>query len=269
MKGKIGVFDSGFGGLTILKKIVEKLPEYNYLYLGDSLRAPYGARTHKEIFQYTKEGIKFLFDEGASIVVLACNSASAEALRQIQQEYLPKYYPQKKVLGVIIPTAEEAVLKTRNNKIAVLATEATVNSGTFKKEINKLNSSILVNSLQAPLLVPMVESGKYITKESEQIIKFYVEEVLKTDSDTLILGCTHYGILKETIEKYSKNICVIDEAPIVAKKFEDYLKRHIEIEKNLAKEGGLKFFTTGNKKIFDKLGSIFFDSKVDSEKVSI
>jgi glutamate racemase len=271
--GKIGVFDSGFGGLSILKYVLEELPEYEYVYLGDSLRAPYGARTHDEIFEFTKQGISFLFEKGAELIVLACNSASAEALRTIQQQYLPKYFPDKKVLGVIIPTAEEAVLLTKNKKIALLATDATVNSGTFPKEINKLEPFIKINSLAAPLLVPMIEKGEYQTAENQSVIEKYVKAALETGADTLVLGCTHYGIIRKDIEKFGGQIKIVDEGPIVSKKLKAYLAKHTEIAEklfiNTEGEGRVEFFTTGDKDIFDSLGSLFLGSEVNSKKTLI
>ncbi len=267
LKGKIGLFDSGFGGLTILKHFVKDLSKFDYVYLGDSKRAPYGDRSHDEIFEFTKEGVKFLFEKGAEIVILACNSASAQALRQIQKEFLPKYFPDKRVLGVIIPTAEEAVGVTKNKKIAILATFATVSSLTFEREIKKLDPNITVNSLSAPILVPMIENGEYDTEENKNVIKNYVEEALSTGADTLILGCTHYGILKEKIKKYSGSVNVVSEEEIISNKFNNYLQRHKEIKGSLSKGGSVEFFTTGDKANFDKFGTRFFSGVVVSEKI--
>lgn len=266
---KIGLFDSGFGGLTILRHFVKDLPEYDYIYLGDSLRAPYGEKSHEQIYEFTKEGVRFLFEQGAEIVILACNSASAQALRQIQKDLLPVDFPRKKVLGVIIPTVEEAVLKTKNKKIAILATRATINSNTFEREINKLDPQIIVNALSASLLVPMIESGQFENIESKGIIKTYVEEVMSAGADTLILGCTHYGILKNEIQKNALNVNVISEEEIVGGKLKDYLERHSEIENSLSKGGSVKFFTTGEKENFDKFGTRFFGSIVESEKIEL
>lgn len=264
---KIGVFDSGFGGLNILKYIKQTLGEYDYLYLGDSLRSPYGERSHAEIFEFVKEALVFFFKEGVELVILACNSASAEALRQIQQEFLPKNFRDKKVLGVIIPTVEEVIYLTKNKKVSLLATNATVKSGTFEKEIKKLDEDVKVESLAAPLLVPMIEKGEFDTYKNEKVIEGYIKEVLKNGADTLILGCTHYSIIKNQIEKFAKDVAVIEEGPIVALKLEDYLKRHVEIEQRLSKNGSLEFFTTGDKNVFDTLGTKFFGEKVDSKKI--
>lgn len=269
ISGKIGVFDSGFGGLTILKEFVNKLPEYDYIYLGDTARAPYGERSHETIFEFTKEGVEFLFKNGAEMVILACNSASAEALRKIQQEYLPKYFPDKKVLGVIIPTVEDVSFETKNKKIAVLATEATVRSCAFEREINKIDPSINVFTIPAPLLVPIVEQGEEDTPFTDSAVKKYVEEVLGSGADILILGCTHYGILRKQIEKYVGNVKVVEEAPIVAKKLEEYLGRHLEIKNSLSQKRGREYFTTFNKEKFDDLGGRFFGEKIDSQKISL
>lgn len=267
--GKIGVFDSGFGGLSILKHIVKKIPNYHYIYLGDSARTPYGSRSQETIYNFTKEGVDFLFKEGSEIIILACNTASSEALRKIQQEYLPKYYPDKKVLGVIIPSVEDAVLKTKTKKIGVLATEATVASGAFKREIQKLDKRIKINEVGAPLLVPLIEAGEEKSKSAEILIQKYLKKVLKKDIDTLILGCTHYEILAKQIQKNAKGIQIISEGNIVAQKLKDYLKRHKEIDPNLSKKKCIEFFTTDDNKKFDSLGGRFFGSVVKSKKINL
>ncbi len=267
--GKIGVFDSGFGGLTVLKEFKKILPQYDYVYLGDNARAPYGSRSHQTIFEYTKEGVEFLFQNGAEIIVLACNSASAEALRKIQQEFLPEKYPDRRVLGVIIPTAEEATLETERGKVAILATEATVHSGTFEREIEKIDPRVKVFSFPAPLLVPIVENGEEKSAEAEEFIKKYVEEAKNTGADILILGCTHYGFLKEAIAKYAPLMTIVEEAPIVARKFEDYLLRHADIKEKLSHNGSVEFFTTDNSEKFDTLGKRFLGSEITSKKITL
>lgn len=268
-QGKIGFFDSGFGGLTILRDVVAKLPNYSYIYLGDTARAPYGTRNEEEILEFTKQGIDFLFSYGAEIIVLACNTASSEALRKIQQQYLPEKYPDKKVLGVVIPTCEDAAHLTNNKKIGVLATVATVRSGSFKRELQKIDSEIEVFEMPAPRLVPIVEEGKDATAEAEEAVKGYVEEISKNDIDTLILGCTHYGVLKDFAEKYAGVLKVVSESAIVAEKLSKYLERHVEIEQRLKKETRREFFTTGEKEKFDQFGSRFFGEEIKSEKVSL
>lgn len=273
---RIGVFDSGFGGLSILKEIVKVIPQYDYVYLGDTARAPYGNRSQETIYEFTCEGIEFLFKNGCDLVVLACNTASSEALRKIQQEFLPEKYPNssdpqtgKKVLGVIIPGAEEAVIKTRNKKIGVLATEATVSSGAFKREIQKLDKRIKVYEVAAPMLVPLVEAGEDRGESVGMLIKKYVKEVCVHDIDTLVLGCTHYGILESQIKKHANGIKVFSEGKVVAKKLKEYLGRHNEIAKRLSKKGRRMFYTTDSKEKFDKLGSEFFGSEVNSKKVNL
>jgi glutamate racemase len=266
-KGKIGIFDSGFGGLSILKEIVKVLPNYDYIYLGDTARAPYGNRSQEIIYKFTKEGIDFLFKNGAEIIILACNTASSEALRKIQQVYLPKYHKDKKVLGVIIPASEDAVLKTKNKRIGVLATVATVESGAFKREIQKLDKSIKVYEVPAPLLVPIVEAGEDKSDGAKRIIKSYVDKISKYKIDTLILGCTHYGILEKEIENNVAGINIISEGKIVAQKFKDYLQRHHEISDRLSKKKTRVFYTTDSREKFDDHGSRFFGTKIHSKTI--
>ncbi len=267
--GKIGVFDSGFGGLSILKAIVKKLPEYNYVYLGDTARAPYGNRSQEMILEFTLQGIDFLFSQGAELVILACNTASSEALRIIQQEHLLKTYPTKKVLGVVIPGAEEAVAKTRNKKVAVIATEATISSGAFKREIKKLDKTMHVYEVPAPLLVPLIEAGEDKSESAQILTKQYVTKALKSGVDTLILGCTHYEILEPYIKSIAKNACVISEGKVVATKLQSYLSRHKEIETKLSKNKKQEFFTTDSKEKFDRLGKRFFGQKIISKKIHL
>ncbi|MES2223335.1 MAG: glutamate racemase [Patescibacteria group bacterium] len=265
----IGIFDSGFGGLSILKEIVKVLPEYDYVYLGDTARAPYGNRSQEIIYEFTCEGIEFLFQNRCDLVILACNTASSEALRKIQQELLPKKYPSKKVLGVIIPGAEEAVLKTKNKKIGVLATEATVASGAFKREIQKLDKQIKVYEVPAPMLVPLVEAGEDKSKSTKILVKQYVDEVCSHGIDTLILGCTHYGILEGVIKKFTKGVSVLSEGKIVVKKLKEYLFWHVEIDQKLSKKKNVTFYTTDSKEKFDRLGSRFFGAKINSKKIDL
>ncbi|MES2409359.1 MAG: glutamate racemase [Patescibacteria group bacterium] len=265
----IGIFDSGFGGLSILKEIVKVLPVCDYVYLGDTARAPYGSRSQEIIYEFTCEGIEFLFQNRCDLVILACNTASSEALRKIQQEFLPKKYPGKKVLGVIIPGAEEAVLKTKNKKIGVLATEATAASGAFKREIQKLDKQIKVYEVPAPMLVPLVEAGEDKSKSTKILVKQYVDEVCSHGIDTLILGCTHYGILEGVIKKFTKGVSVLSEGKIVAKKLKAYLGKHSEIEQRLIKKKNITFYTTDSKEKFDRLGSRFFGTKINSKKIDL
>ncbi len=269
-KGKIGVFDSGFGGLSILKHIVKTLPKYDYVYLGDSARAPYGEKSHAMILKFTKEALVFLFESGCEIVVLACNSASSEALREIQQKFLPKYFPDKKVLGVIIPTVEKVLENKKNKNIAVLATNATVRSGTFVKEIQKRNKQTSVVQVACPLLVPLVESGKEKNPEALEVTKKYLHTLKSKKIDALVLGCTHYEFLLPVIKKnLPKNIKIFTEGKIVGGKFKDYLKKHKEIESNLSQNGLIEFFSTKTGSQFEELGSKFFGSQIHADNVKL
>ncbi|MFC1790375.1 glutamate racemase, partial [Patescibacteria group bacterium] len=197
----VGVFDSGFGGLEIFREIVKKLPDYDYLYLADTARAPYGTRSQEVIYNFTLQAVDFLFKQGCPLVILACNTASSKALRKIQQEYLPQKYPERRVLGVLIPACEEAVEKTSNNKVGVLATEGTVSSKAFVKELKKIKPEVEVSQQAAPLLVSIVESGEHEGEIADLALKNYLEPLLGKEIDTLILGCTHYGILRDKIKK--------------------------------------------------------------------
>ncbi len=266
----IGVFDSGFGGLEILQEIVKKLPEYDYVYLGDTARLPYGSRTQEVVYNFTVEAVDFLLKKSCPLLILACNTASSEALRRIQKEYLAKNFPEKKVLGVIIPAAEEAVEKTKNNRVGVIGTESTVNSRAFERELKKLNFRVKVFQKACPLLVPIVEAGEENSQITEPVLKNYLNPLIKKDIDTLILGCTHYGLLKKKIKKIvGEKINVITEGEIVAEKLNDYLKRHQEIEKNLSRNSTIRFLTTDLTDRFKILGSQFFGKEISPEKVSL
>ena len=266
----IGVFDSGFGGLEILREIVKKLPRYNYLYLGDNAKAPYGNRSQKEIYKFTQKAAEFLFNKNCQLVILACNTTSSKALRKIQKHYLPKYYPDKKVLGVIIPACQQAIIATKNNKIGVLGTKSTVSSKAFERELKKLNSKAKVFQKACPLLVPIVEAGEENSKNSSMVIKKYLAQLTNKNIDTLILGCTHYGILQSKIEKVvGKKIKVVSEGKVVSEKLKNYLKRHPEIEKSLIKNHKTKFLTTDSTEKFKALGSRFYGKPIKPQKIKL
>ena len=267
---KIGVFDSGFGGINILRGIVATLPEYDYLYLGDTARTPYGTRSSEVIYEFTRQAIDFFFANGCELVIIACNTASSDALRKIQQQYLPKHYPHKKVLGVLIPAAEEAVIKTKNNKVGVIATEATVRSHTFVDVLTKLNPKVRVYQQACPLIVPIVEAGEQNSKGADLILQGYLAPLKKKGIDTLILGCTHYGILESRIKKImGSRVKVISEARVVPKKLKDYLVRHPEIEGKLSKGKTVEFTSTDLTEKFTTLGSKFFGKKIKAWKVTL
>lgn len=266
---KIGVFDSGFGGLSILREVVKKLPDYSYIYLGDTARAPYGNRSQNIVYDFTEQAVDFLFKQDCGFVILACNTASAEALRKIQREHLPKHYPNRRVLGVIIPAAEQAVEVSESGRVGVLATDSTVASGAFERELKKLKAGVEVFQVACSLFVPIVEAGEHKSEIADIAIKNYVGPLLEKDIDTLILGCTHYSLLKDKIkETIGYNVRIISEGEIVAQKLEEYLKRHPEIESTLAKEQKIKFLTTDLTDRFRLLGSKFFGKEITPEKVN-
>lgn len=262
MLKSIGVFDSGFGGLTILKKIIQKLPQYNYVYFADTARAPYGNRSTETIYNFTKQAVDFLFSKNCELILLACNTASSDALRKIQQEYVPSKYPGKKVLGVLIPGAQEAVEKTKNNTVGVIATYATVQSKAFERELHKLNESIRVVQQACPLLVPLIESNEYKLPFTKIILQQYLTPLLKNNIDTLILGCTHYEILAPIIRSIvGSSVSVITEGSVVAQRLSMYLNNHPEIETSLARDNVYQFYTTDMTTQFETMGQIFFGSR--------
>lgn len=264
----IGVFDSGFGGLSVLRGIIEELPDYNYIYIGDSARAPYGTRSKDLVYDFTRQAVDFLFKNNCQLIILACNTASSDALRKIQREYLPKHYPDKKVLGVLIPAAEEAVKKTINKKVGVIATEGTVQSGAFVRELTKIDSKIKVTQRACPLLVPIVEAGEKNSEATEIILRDYLRPLIKKNIDTLILGCTHYGILENKIKKIiGSNIYVISEVKVVPRKLKIYLQKHQEIEKVIGKNKIVRFYSTDLTDKFRLLGSRFFGRNIQVKKV--
>ncbi len=264
----IGLFDSGFGGLHVLRGIVKSLPEYGYIYLGDSARAPYGPRSSDEVYQFTKQGVEFLFAHGAELVVLACNTASSEALRKLQADY--RTDPNKKVLGVLIPFAEAAVTRTKNKNVGVMATEGTVRSGSFSREITKIDPEIKVFQQACPLLVPLVEAGTQDSEEAEALVREYVTPLLEKNIDTLVLGCTHYGILEEKIRSVvGPDINIISDRDVMPEGLERYLERHPEIKARLQRTGTINFYCTGDKAPFETLGSVFFGKRIQAERVEL
>lgn len=253
-----------------MRGITKELPEYDFMYLGDNARVPYGNRSKELVYEFTKQAVDFLFQNNCELIVLACNTASSDALRKIQQEYLPRNYPNKKVLGVIIPASEHAAIKTKNNKVGVVATEGTVGSGAFERELKKQNPKIQVFQNACPLLVPIIESGEQNSKIADIALEKYLKPLLNKKIDTLILGCTHYGILESKIRKITgKAVNVISEEKIVAKKLKDYLSRYPEIEKLLAKNGKRDFYSTDLTERFNILGSKFFGKKIQAKKAMI
>lgn len=268
----IGVFDSGYGGLTVLKEIVKSLPAYDYIYLGDNARAPYGTRSFETVYEYTLQCVKWLFDNECPLIILACNTASAKALRSIQQNDLPNYKDNRRVLGVIRPTAEVIGTYTQTNKVGVLGTNGTVESLSYPLEIEKFFPGVKVYQQACPLWVPLVENNEYKSEGADYFIKKDVDAVLANSEeiDTILLACTHYPLLANKINKYlPANVQLISQGEIVAASLENYLFRHREIEEKCSKNGGLQFFTTDSDKDFNKHSEIFFGKSLISTHVGI
>lgn len=267
----IGFFDSGLGGLSILKEVEKVMPEYDYIYLGDNARTPYGSRSDEVIYEFTVAGVKELINRGAELVILACNTSSGVALRRIQQEFLPKYFPDKKVLGIIIPTAEEANNFSGSGHIGILATEATVNSKTYEKEIEKINPDLKIIGQPCPLFVPIIEAGEVGWEGLDLAIKKYTEALLRKDKDidAVILGCTHYALIQDRIRKQIPgDIKIISQGEIVAKKLKDYIARHPEIEEKLGKAGKKVFLTTEKSERIERLTKMFFNINVSLKLIN-
>ncbi len=268
----IGVFDSGFGGLTVLKEIVKELPQYDYLYLGDNARAPYGSRSYETVYEYTLECVKQLFDKGCHLVILACNTASAKALRTIQQKDLPKLASNKRVLGVIRPTTEIIGNYSSTKQVGVLGTAGTVSSGSYIVEIEKFFPELKVFQEACPMWVPLIENNEFDNKGAEYFIKKHVEALMKQSPkiDAIILGCTHYPLIENKIKKFlSPDVKLLSQGNLVAKGLKEYLNRHPEMEKNCSKNGSLTFFTTDMPEAFDKNASLFFGKEVKAKHLAL
>lgn len=265
----IGVFDSGFGGLVVLREFLQVLPEYDYLYLGDNARIPYGTRSDRVVIRFTEQAVDYLFRQGCRLIVLACHTASARALRRIQQVWLPARYPGLRVLGVLIPTVEEAVARTRNKRIGVIATEGTVISQSFDLELKKLDPEVEVIQQACPLLVPIIESGEQEWEGTTLILRRYLAP-FKDRVDTLILGCTHYSILKDQIQAIlGPSYELICSGQVTATKLVDYLNRHPEMETRLSRRGTRRYLTTDLTPRFAQLASLFMGHPLSSEVVEL
>jgi glutamate racemase len=263
----IGIFDSGLGGLSVLKEFLKKLPKYDYIYLGDNARVPYGNKSSEVIYRYSVQAVDFLFSKGAEIIIFACNSASSGALRKIQQEYLPKKYPDKKVLGIIIPLAEKIISDKKNKKVGVIGTKVTIDSHVYRKEIFKLNKNVKVLEKATPLLVPLIEENWLKRPETKKILKYYLRELKMKEIDSLILACTHYPFLIDEIKRIMGKRCqVYNTGEIIADAFLNYLNKHDEIENKLSKKSKRIFFTTDSTKNFKQLGEKFLRESINDIK---
>lgn len=268
--GPIGIFDSGYGGLTVLSEIKALLPEYDYVYLGDNQRAPYGSRSFGTVYEFTKQSVKALFDMGCNLVILACNTASAKALRTIQQNDLPEIDPVKRVLGVIRPTVEVLGDITKNGHIGVLGTIGTIQSTSYEIEINKLYPDFKVTGQSCPIWASLVETNEYNNEGTDYFINKYIKILLEKDPviDTVILGCTHYPILLDKIKKFMpENIRLISQGSYVAKSLKDYLHRHPEMDSICSKSSTVKYYTTETPEKFQDAAKIFLGEEVQAEKI--
>jgi glutamate racemase len=267
----IGIFDSGYGGLTILKEIRKILPQYDYIYLGDNARNPYGTRSFNVVYEYTLEAVKKLFEMNCELVVLACNTASAKALRTIQQTDLPKIAPNKRVLGVIRPTAESVIDITQNNHVGVLGTNGTVSSQSYVIELDKLSGGKIITTQEAcPMWVPIVENNELGTMGANYFIEKNVTNLLQADSeiDTIILGCTHYPLLSDSIRKYlPQSVILVEQGAIVAEKLAAYMQHHSEIEIRCSLGNSIVYYTTEQSKNFEEMASIFLQEKIQAATI--
>ncbi|MCS2297519.1 glutamate racemase [Bacteroides ovatus] len=270
--GPIGVFDSGYGGLTILDKIREVLPEYDYIYLGDNARAPYGTRSFEVVYEFTRQAVNKLFDMGCHLVILACNTASAKALRSIQMNDLPQIDPARRVLGVIRPTVECVGEISKNQHIGVLATAGTIKSESYPLEIHKLFPEIQVSGTACPMWVSLVENNESQDEGADYFIRKYIDQLLSKDPqiDTIILGCTHFPILLPKIRQYiPDHISVIAQGEYVAESLKDYLKRHPEMDAKCTKNGNCQFYTTEAEEKFSESASTFLKQQISVKHITL
>ena len=258
--GPIGIFDSGYGGLTILDKIRAQMPEYDYLYLGDNARAPYGPRSFEIVYEFTFQAVSKLFELGCPLVILACNTASAKALRTIQQINLPVIDPTKRVLGVIRPTVECIGELTQSRHVGILATTGTIKSESYLLELQKLYPEISVTGEACPMWVPLVENNEYHSEGADYFVKKHIQNLIEKDPliDTIILGCTHYPLLMDKIKEFTPpHIRIVAQGEYVASSLRDYLNRHPEMDERCTKEGTCHFLTTESEEKFEESASIF------------
>jgi glutamate racemase len=274
----IGIFDSGYGGLTIFNHIRQRLPQYDYLYLGDNARAPYGTRSFDVIYEYTLQAVNYLHQQGCNLIILACNTASAKALRTIQQHDINP--DELRVLGVIRPTVEVVPARTRTNHIGVLATPGTVASESYVIELQKQNPKLIVTQQACPMWVPLIESGEHLNEGADYFVEKYLTELLERDPliDTIILGCTHYPLLQEKIEAFlakqnisEQIVSVIAQGEIVAESLADYLERHSNIAERaiLGSTGSCTFLTTESANKFSDSASIFLEKTIRAQHIEI
>ena len=270
--GPIGIFDSGYGGLTILEGIRSFMPQYDYLYLGDNARAPYGPRSFDVVYEYTRQAVKKLFAEGCHLVILGCNTASAKALRTIQQNDLLQWAPDRRVLGVIRPTAEVIGSLTHTRHVGLLATEGTVRSQSYTLEIQKLHPDIQITGVACPLWAAIVEAGEAASAGADYFVKKRINQLLSQDPliDAVILGCTHYPLLMPKIEQYMpEGVSIVSQGEYVARSLQDYLNRHSEIEGQCTRGGSTRYLTTENPDRFSETARLFIGDGIRAEHVAL
>ncbi len=270
----IGVFDSGYGGLTVLKELVKTLPDYDFLYLGDNARTPYGTRSFQVVYSYTLQAVKYLFSRNCPLVIIACNTASAKALRTIQQIDLPKIAPDRRVLGVIRPSVEKVAEITKTGHVGILGTPGTVISDSYPLELKKWAGENFRAAVQesCPLWVPLVENNEISSEGAEFFVRKNIQNILKKDKklDTLILGCTHYPLLINLIRKYvPANINIVEQGAIVAEKLTDYLVRHPETDQKISKNSHVLYLTTESAEIFNEKAAFFLGKEIIAENVHL
>lgn len=270
--GPIGVFDSGYGGLTILEGIRSLMPEYDYLYLGDNARAPYGTRSFEVVYEFTLQAVKRLFEMGCHLIILGCNTASAKALRSIQQLDLPHLAPERRVLGVIRPTVEALGNLTRNGHVGIFGTPGTIRSNSYNLEIAKLYPTFVTTGQECPLWVPLVENQEFNNPGADYFVKKYIANLLQRDPeiDTVLLGCTHYPLLLNKIREHMPaGIKIVTQGNIVARSLQNYMERHPEMEQKISKRGTIKYLTTENADKFSEMGSVFLSQTIQAQTISL
>ena len=270
--GPIGVFDSGYGGLTILREIRRKMPQYDYLYLGDNARAPYGTRSFDVVYEFTLQAVRYLFEQGCHLVILACNTASAKALRSIQQNDLPRLDPQRRVLGVIRPTVEVVSTISKTRHVGIMATPGTIRSRTYELELAKQSPDIKVTGEACPMWVPLVENEEYNSPGADYFVRERIESLLRRDPliDNVILGCTHYPLLLDKIRQYMpENVHIIEQGNYVAQSLKDYLNRHPEMAERITQGGSARFLTTEQAEAFQSKATIFMGEELEARRVFI
>ncbi len=270
--GPIGVFDSGYGGLTILESIRRHMPEPDYLYLGDNARAPYGTRSFEVVYQFTLQAVQRLFELGCQLVILGCNTASAKALRSIQQLDLPHIAPQRRVLGVIRPTVEAIGQYTRTGHIGIFGTPGTIRSKSYDMEIAKLYPGFVTVGQECPLWVPLVENREFDNPGADYFVEKYIDTLLNRDRriDTALLGCTHYPLLLRKIQKYMPpEVKIVTQGDIVARSLENYLGRHPEMAARISRGGSVRYLTTESATKFSEMGSLFLSKNIEAKSITL